>query len=173
MANELPQSEDAELTLSRLIEAPREVLFDVWTDAQHLAQWFGPTDVALPFCKVDPRPGGVLHFCHRLRDGTEVWVKGVYREIVAPERLVFTLSFVDRDGRPAAHPMFPDWPLDAMFLTTVTFADVQGKTQLTVRQVLVPAAAAALDIVARERQAARAGWAETLDRLGEYVGRKS
>jgi uncharacterized protein YndB with AHSA1/START domain len=173
MANEPTHTEDAELTLSRLIDAPREVLFEVWTDAQHLAQWFGPKDVALPFCKVDPRPGGVLHFCHRLRDGTEVWVKGVYREVVAPERLVFTLSFVDRDGQPAPHPMFPDWPLDATFLTTVAFADIEGKTQLTVRQVLVPAAAAAPDIVARERQAARAGWAETLDRLEGYVGRKS
>ncbi|HEY2231495.1 MAG TPA: SRPBCC domain-containing protein [Xanthobacteraceae bacterium] len=80
MANELTHTEDAELTLSRLIDAPREVLFNVWTDAQHLAQWFGPKDVVLPFCKVNPRPGGFLHFCHRLRDGTEVWVKGAYRE---------------------------------------------------------------------------------------------
>jgi uncharacterized protein YndB with AHSA1/START domain len=170
MANESTRAEaDAEINLSRLVDAPREVLFNVWTDAQHLAQWFGPKDVALPFCKVDPRPGGVLHLCHRLPDGTEVWVKGAYREVVAPERLVFTLSFVDPEGRPASHPMLPDWPLDAGFLTTVTFADVNGKTQLTVRQVVVPAAAAALDIVAREREGARTGWAQTLDRLEEYV----
>jgi uncharacterized protein YndB with AHSA1/START domain len=169
MANEPARTEDSELTLSRLIDAPREVLFNVWTDAKHLAQWFGPKDVVLPFCKVDPRPGGVLHFCHRLPDGTEVWVKGVYREFVAPERLVFTLSFVDRDGRPAAHPMFPDWPTDATFLTTVTFADANGRTQLTVRQVLLPAAAAALDIVRREREMARTGWTETLEHLEEYV----
>jgi uncharacterized protein YndB with AHSA1/START domain len=125
MANELTQTDDAAaLNSSRVIDAPREVLFSVWTDAEHLAQWFGPRDVMLPFCKIDPRPGGALHFCHRLRDGTEVWVKGVYREFVAPERLVFSLSFVDAGGRAAAHPRFPDWPLDATFLTTVTFADL-------------------------------------------------
>ena len=169
MANELTHTEDAELTLSRLIDAPREVLFNVWTDARHLAQWFGPKDVVPPFCKVDPRPGGFLHSCHRLRDGTEVWVKGAYREFIAPERLVFTLSFVDGDGRPAPHPMFPDWPPDALFLTTVTFIDVNGRTQLTVRQVLLPAAAAALDIVGREREMARTGWTETLERLEGYV----
>jgi uncharacterized protein YndB with AHSA1/START domain len=170
MTNELAQTEDAaDLSFSRIIDAPREVLFDVWTDAEHFAQWFGPRQVALPFCRIDPRPGGALHFCHRLTDGTEIWVKGVYREFVAPERLVLSLSFVDASGRPAAHPMFPDWPLDTVFLTTVTFADLEGKTQLTVWQVLVPADAAAKDTVKRERQAARAGWAETLDRLDEYV----
>jgi uncharacterized protein YndB with AHSA1/START domain len=69
--------------------------------------------------------------------------------------------------------MFPDWPLDTVFLTTVTFADLDGKTRLTVRQVLVPAESAAKDTVKRERQAARTGWAETLDRLDEYVGTKA
>jgi uncharacterized protein YndB with AHSA1/START domain len=174
MANELTQTDDAAaLNFSRVIDAPRDILFSVWTDAEHFAQWFGPRDVVLPFCKIDPQPGGVLHFCHRLRDGTEVWVKGACREFVAPERLVFALSFVDASGRAAAHPMFPDWPLDASFLTTVTFADLGRKTQLTVRQVLVPAAAAARDMVRREREGARAGWSETLDRLGEYASAKA
>jgi uncharacterized protein YndB with AHSA1/START domain len=170
MPNEHTQTEDAGLNLSRVIDAPRDVVFNVWTDAEHFAQWFGPHEVAIPFCKIDPRPGGVLHFCHRLRDGMEVWVKGVYREVVAPERLVFGLSFVDSSGRPAAHPMFPDWPLDTVILTTVTFADLDGKTKLTVRQVLEPPTAAAKDTVEREREAARTGWTETLQRLDEYVG---
>jgi uncharacterized protein YndB with AHSA1/START domain len=171
MTDELTQTEHAaDLNFSRVVDAPREVVFKVWTDAEHFAQWFGPRQVALPFCRIDPRPGGELHFCHRLADGTQVWVKGVYRELVAPERLVFSSSFVDSSGRPAAHPMFPEWPLDTTFLTTVTFADLEGRTQLTVRQTLVPAKAAAKDTVKRERQGARTGWAETLDRLDEYVG---
>jgi len=174
MANELSKTEDAaELVLSRTIDAPRDVLFKVWTQAEHFAQWFGPRDVDLPFCKIDPRPGGTLHFCHRLRDGTEVWVKGAYREVVAPERLVFSSGFVDADGRAAPHPMFPDLPLDATVLTTVTFADLGGKTKLTIRQALLPPEAAANDIVRREREAARAGWGETLDRLGDYVSTKA
>ena len=174
MANELTQAEDtADLNLSRVVDAPRDLVFKVWTDAEHFAQRFAPRDVAIPFCRIDPRPGGALHFCHRVGDGTEVWIKGSYREFVAPERLVFALWFVDATGRRAAHPMFPDWPLDTVIVTTVTFADLDGKTQLTVRQGFEPAAAAAKDVVKRERQCARAGWAETLERLDEYVGAKA
>jgi uncharacterized protein YndB with AHSA1/START domain len=174
MANEPAQTEAAaDLNLSRIVDAPLDLVFKVWTDAEHFAQWFGPREVAIPFCRLDPRPGGALHYCHRLGDGTEVWVKGVYREFVAPERLVFAAWFVDASGRTAAHPMFPDWPLDTIILTTVTFADLDGKTLLTVRQAFEPAAAAAKDVVKRERQAARAGWVETLDRLDEYVGARS
>jgi uncharacterized protein YndB with AHSA1/START domain len=173
MANERTETEAAaELNLSRVVDAPRDVLFKVWTQAEHFAHWFGPRDVELPFCKIDPRPGGVLHFCHRGRAGTEVWVKGAYREVVAPERLVFVLGFVDASGRAAAHPMFPDWPLDATMLITVTFADLCGKTHLTVRQAFLPPEAAANDVVRRVREGARAGWGETLDRLAEYVSTK-
>jgi uncharacterized protein YndB with AHSA1/START domain len=173
MANELTQTEEiADLNFSRTVDAPRDLVFKVWTEAEHFAQWFAPRDVAIPFCRLDPRPGGALHFCHRVADGTEVWIKGTYREFVAPERLVIALWFVDAGGRPAAHPMIPDWPIDTVILTTVTFADLDGKTRLTVRQVLEPATVAAMDAAKRERKGARAGWAETLDRLGEYVGAK-
>jgi uncharacterized protein YndB with AHSA1/START domain len=174
MANEPTRTEDATaLNLSRVIAASREVLFNVWTDAEHFAQWFGPRDVILPFCRIDPRPGGALHFCHRLDDGMEVWVKGVYREVVVPQRLVFALGFVDAGGRPAAHPMFPDWPLDTVILTTVTFADLNGKTQLSVRQLLEPALPAAVDAIKREREGAQVGWTETLERLETYVRAKT
>ena len=174
MANEPIQTEAAaDLNLSRIVDAPRDLVFKVWTEAEHFAQWFAPHGVAIPFCRIDPRPGGALHLCHRVADGTEVWLKGTYRELVAPERLVFVLWFVDTGGRPAAHPMIPDWPIDTVILTTVTFADLDGKTRLTVRQVLEPAAAAEKDAAKRERKAARAGWAETLDRLDEYIGAKT
>ncbi len=178
MKNERPKTatktasnaaDESELNFSRVVAAPRELVFRVWTEPEHLAQWFGPHSVAIPFCRLDPRPGGKLHFCHRLDDGMEVWVKGVYREVVASQRLVFALGFVDAGGRPAAHPMFPDWPLDTVILTTVTFADLNGKTQLTVRQVLEPTSPAAGDAVKREREGAQAGWTQTLERLEAYV----
>jgi uncharacterized protein YndB with AHSA1/START domain len=174
MADDRARTGDgADLNFSRIVDAPRDLLFDIWTDAKHLAQWFGPRDVVLPFCRIDPRPGGALHFCHRLGDGTEVWIKGVYREFVAPERLVFALSFVDASGSTAVPPMIPDWPLDTVIVTTVTFAELDGKTHLTIRQVLEPAEADAKDSVRRERQGARAGWIETLNRLDAYVGARA
>jgi uncharacterized protein YndB with AHSA1/START domain len=164
-------TDESELNFTRVIDASRALVFSVWTEPKHLAQWFGPYAVAIPFCRIDPRPGGELHFCHRLDDGMEVWIKGVYREVVAPRRLVFALGFVDASGRPAAHPMFPDWPLDTVILTTVTFADLHGKTQLRVRQVLEPALPTAGDAVKREREGAQVGWTESLERLEEYVAR--
>lgn len=160
----------ADLNLSRRVDAPRELVFRVWTEAEHFAQWFAPRRVDIPFCRIDPRPDGAIHFCHRTQDGIEVWVKGIYREFVAPERLVFSLWFVDAAGAPAPHPMFPDWPTDVSILTTVTLIDIDGKTQLTVEQALVPGTAQASDAFGRERDAARVGWIETLDRLQEYVG---
>jgi uncharacterized protein YndB with AHSA1/START domain len=160
----------ADLNFSRRVDAPRELVFRVWTEAEHFAQWFGPRRIDVPFCRIDPRPDGAIHFCHRMQDGMEVRVKGVYREFVAPERLVFSLWFVDAGGAPAPHPMFPDWPTDASILTTVTFVDIDGQTQLTVQQALVPGTAQASDTFGRMRDATQAGWIETLDRLEEYVG---
>jgi uncharacterized protein YndB with AHSA1/START domain len=69
--------------------------------------------------------------------------------------------------------MIPDWPLDTVIVTTVTFAELDGKTHLTIRQVLEPAEANAKDSVRRERQGARAGWMETLNRLDAYVGARA
>ena len=173
MANETALGEAAgDLEFSRLIDAPRDLLFEVWTEAKHFAQWFGPREVEVPFCEIEPWPGGLIHFCHRHR-GMEIWIKGAYREFVTGKRLVFELGFVDADGRPAAHPMFPDWPLDAVILTTVTFADRSNKTELNIRQQILPAEAAAKSVVKRMREATHAGWTETLDRLSDYLGTKS
>ena len=89
MASEAALGEaTSDLEFTRLVDAPRALVFEVWTE---------------------PKPSGLIHFCHRYR-GTDIWVKGAYREFVAGERLVFELGFVDVDGRPTAHPMFPDWP---------------------------------------------------------------
>ena len=169
MANNAGPAEEIALDFSRTIDAPRGLVFKVWTETEHFAQWFGPRNVDIPFCRIDARQGGALHFCHRLGDGTEVWLKGFYREFVAPERLVFELWFVDAAGRKAAPPMFPDWPTEITILTTVTFADLRGKTQLSVRQVYLPAQSATKDAVKRNREGARLGWGETFERLAEYV----
>jgi uncharacterized protein YndB with AHSA1/START domain len=101
MANEPALAEaTADLKLTRLIDAPRDLVFAVWTEAEHFAQWFGPHEVEVPFCKIEPRAGGRIHFCHR-HGGTEIWVKGDYREFVAPERLVFALGLsMPRAARP-------------------------------------------------------------------------
>ena len=170
MASEAALGEaTSDLEFTRLVDAPRALVFEVWTEPKHFARWFGPHEVDVPFCKIEPKPSGLIHFCHRYR-GTDIWVKGAYREFVAGERLVFELGFVDVDGRPTAHPMFPDWPVDAIILTTVTFTDRGGQTELNIQQQILPAEAAAKSSVQRAREATRVGWTETLERLADYLG---
>lgn len=159
------------ITLTRLLDAPRERVFRAWTEAAHFARWFGPHSVDVPFCQMDPRPGGEIRFCHRLPEQGDLWVQGTFQEVTEPARLVFTLAFTDEAGRPASHPMIPDWPLEARIVTAVSLLEQGGKTALTIRQTIEPAAAAAGDAVGREREMAKEGWGETLDRLEDYLYR--
>ena len=143
-----------ELVLTRVIDAPRELVFRMWTDPAHLAKWWGPKDFTNPVCEIDPRPGGALRIVMRAPDGTDYPMAGMFREIVAPGRLVFTNCALDRDGNVV---------LDG--LTTVTFAEQDGKTKLTVQTratALVPAAA-------RYLEGMEAGWQQTLDGLEDHA----
>jgi uncharacterized protein YndB with AHSA1/START domain len=76
-------------------------------------QWFGPKGFKMPGAKIDFRPGGTFHYCMEAPNGEEMWGKFVYREIVAPERIVFVSSFSDEDGEVTRHPLSPDWPLES------------------------------------------------------------
>jgi uncharacterized protein YndB with AHSA1/START domain len=153
-----------ELVITRVFDAPRELVFKAWTEPEHLMRWWGPKGFTMPLCKVDLRPGGVIHFCMRSPEGHDIWCKGVYREIVEPERIVVTDSFSDEKGNtvpPAQYGLSPDWPAES--LMTVTFAEDEGKTKLTLHLGVSESLA--------KRQGADVGWAETLDRLAGYLAK--
>jgi uncharacterized protein YndB with AHSA1/START domain len=160
-----------EIVVERVFSAPRELVFEAWTEPEHLARWFAPRGMEIVVDRLDARPGGAFQFSHRFPSGDRLWVKGTFREVVPPARLVFALSLVDAEGRPAAHPMFPDLPLDAVLTTWVTLEETSGGTRLTLRQVLTPAEALAHESVKRERTLARQGWDDMFDRLGELLAR--
>jgi uncharacterized protein YndB with AHSA1/START domain len=138
------------LEISRSFDAPRALVFELWASPEHLARWWGPKNFSVPSVSVDFRPGGEYRHAIRSADGVEYWMQGVYREIVAPERIVFTFAWEDEAGRPQA------WTL-----VTVTFDDTNGKTRLTFRQ-------EPFDTV-EERDSHQEGWGECLDRLQSYV----
>jgi uncharacterized protein YndB with AHSA1/START domain len=143
-----------EVTISRLIAAPRDLVFRAWTDPAHLARWWGPHGFSNPVCEVDARVGGELRIVMRGPDGTDYPMRGVFREVVAPERLVFSNSPVDADDRPL---------LDG--LTIVTFAAEGGKTRLTV----VMRATGLAPVAARMLEGMEMGWTQTVERLEAYV----
>lgn len=147
--------QQAELTLSRVFDAPRELVFDVWTDPKHLARWWGPELFTTPVCRVDARPGGELYIVMRGPDGQEYPMKGIYQEVRRPERLSFTNQAMDGSG-----------VLLLEGTTTVDFAAQGGKTRVTVHTVMrAKAPQAGFALAGMEP-----GWNQTLDRLGTYLG---
>jgi uncharacterized protein YndB with AHSA1/START domain len=145
---------EREVVITRIFDAPRELVFRAWTDAALLSRWWGPKMFTNPVCEVDPRVGGKWHIVMRGPDGTEYPCGGVYREIVPNERLVFTNIATDKEGNPI---------LDG--LTTVTFTDDGGKTKL----VLHTRATALVAYATAHLQGMEAGWTQSIDRLGEHL----
>ena len=140
------------LVLTRLLDAPRSLVFSVWTRPEHLVRWWGPKDFTLPHCQADFRVGGAYRFCMRSPEGTDHWVSGVYREIVEPERIVFTWEREDVEGKGGSGSV-----------VTVTFADHDGKTELTLRQAVFK--------TVKARDEHQGGWTGCLERLAEYVAK--
>jgi len=91
---------DRELVITRVIDAPRRLVFKAWTQPEHIARWWGPQGFATIHCEMDVRVGGTHRFGMRSPQGTDHWKRGVYREIVEPERIVFTFAWEDADGNP-------------------------------------------------------------------------
>jgi uncharacterized protein YndB with AHSA1/START domain len=128
--------ERMEIEVTRIVDAPRDLVFEAWTDAEHLAKWWGPEGFSVAECTSDPRPGGALMIVMRGPDGVDYPMTGTYREVQRPERLVVESTAVGEDGTPL---------LEA--IQTVTFTDLDGKTEITVRSratALVPIAIAML-----------------------------
>ena len=89
---------DRVLVITRVLDAPRSLVFKAWTDRDHLAHWFGPRSFELTFCKMDLRPGGSYRFGMHSAEGIDHWLQGTYQEIVEPEKLVCTYAWADANG---------------------------------------------------------------------------
>jgi uncharacterized protein YndB with AHSA1/START domain len=147
-------NEERELVLTRVFDAPRELVFKAWTDPKQVAQWWGPNGFTNPVCDLDVRPGGAIRIHMRGPDGTVYPMTGVYNEVVEPERLVFTSAALDADG----NPMFE-------VLTTVTFAEQGGKTKQIMRARVIKSTAEAAPYI----KGMEAGWTQSLERLAESL----
>jgi len=149
-SNAATESAERELLITRVFNAHRSLVFKAWTEPQHLVHWWGPQGFTLPSCTLDLRPGGTYRFCMRSPEGVDHWLQGIYREIIEPERLVFTYAFEDATGKPGHET-----------LVTVTFAELGEKTKLTVHQAVFES------VTVRDEHVR--GWTEALDRLAGYL----
>ena len=151
-----------EVYLTRLFDAPRELVWRAWTEPEHFKRWWGPKEYTCPFCEMDLRVGGRYLYCMRSPEGKEYWGTGIFREVVPLERIVFTDCFADEKGNvvPATHyGMSPDFPLE--MLVTVTFEDLQGKTRMTLTHAGVP--------TGPDRDGTQQGWSESFDKLADSL----
>ena len=143
---------ERELVITRLVDAPRDMVFGAWTDPKQAMQWWGPEGLAVVALEMDVRPGGKWRKCMRAPDGKDYWRSGVYREVVAPERLVFTYVSADPLGQPGHET-----------LVTVTFETRGAKTMMTLRHGGFDSKPA--------RDSHQGGWASCLERFARYVTR--
>ncbi len=145
---------DKTLKLTRLINAPRELVFNAWVDADQLAQWWGPKGFTNPVCAIDVKPGGKIDIDMLGPDGIIYPMDGEFLEIKKPERLVFIASPLDKNG----NRLFE-------VLNTITFTDEGGKTRLS-----LTAEASKLKSEGQHHlDGMNQGWNESLDRLADLV----
>ena len=154
---------------SRVFDAPRAKVWQAWTEPARLKQWWGPKWFKVHTCKLDLRPGGTFLYGMTAPDGSDMWGKFVYREVSAPEKLVFIVSFSDPQGGVTRHPMSPNWP--RYVLSTVEFAEEAGKTRVTVRWTPHDATEAERKVFEDSREGMKQGWGGTLDQLEAYLGK--
>jgi uncharacterized protein YndB with AHSA1/START domain len=147
-------SNECEIVITRLFDALPEVVFEAWTSPEQLAQWWGPEGFTNPVCEIDVRVGGAWRIVMRAPNGAMYPCRGVYLEIIAPERLVFTNIAVDDEGAPV---------LDGR--TTVTFEGEDGMTKLTLRTRAVALVPGAVEKLA----GMNTGWSMSLDRLAREL----
>ena len=140
-----------EMVMTRILDAPRELVFKVYTDPKLIPQWWGPKRLTTTVDKLDARPGGVWRFVQRGPEGNEYAFNGVYHEIVPPERLVYTFEFEGMPGH--------------VLLATVTFEEYDGKTKLTDKSVFQSVE----DRDGMLQSGMEEGAAETMDRFAELL----
>lgn len=144
-----PASALPDLTLTRTLDAPRALVFKAWTDAKHLARWWGPDGFTNPVCEIDPRPGGAIRI-HMHGFGVTYPMTGTYVEVVENERLVFMTTPLNEAG-------------ESLFelLNTVTFAERNGQTTLTLTVHVLKAGPESAEPLSGMNE----GWNQSLDRL--------
>jgi uncharacterized protein YndB with AHSA1/START domain len=152
-----------ELVIERVFDAPRERVFDVFTQPEHLQKWWGPKRLSVSTAEFEARPGGKIFLGQRGPDGATHYNAGVVREIERPSRLVFTMYFADADRRRVAPPAGTGLPRtwDEEIVTLVTFSAEGRRTRVTIHTLS--------GFTAEWAEKARLGWGESLDKLGYAV----
>jgi uncharacterized protein YndB with AHSA1/START domain len=155
--------------ITRIFDAPRDLLWKVWTQGEHLGKWFSPKGFKILAAKMDFRVGGIYHYGLETPDGKPMWGKWEFREIAAPERIVLIQCFSDEKGGITRHPMAPDWP--QFTLSTMTFIAQGNKTKFTLTWVPYKATEVERKTFDAGRAGMETGWGGTMEQLLAYLAK--
>jgi uncharacterized protein YndB with AHSA1/START domain len=157
-----------EFVMSRVFDAPRDLVWKCFTEPERMKQWWGPKGFKVLAAKMDLRPGGTYLYGMQAPNGQTMWGKFVYREIVPQERMVFINSFSDEMGGITRHPGNENWPLE--MLSTFSFEDAPGgKTKFTVTWTPHNATEEEQKTFDSNRQSMLQGWGGTMDQFESYL----
>jgi uncharacterized protein YndB with AHSA1/START domain len=144
-----------DMTIVRVFDAPRRLVWKAWTEPQHLAKWFGPKSFTNPVCETDVRPGGTMRITMQGPEGTQYPMVAVYDEVIEPERLVWT-THVEHDGN-----------VSFEIRQVTTFAERDGKTEITLQAFILRATPESADALGGMTE----GWSQSLDKLDALLAR--
>lgn len=158
----MPSPAVPQVHIVREFDAPRELVFNAWSSAAHLERWYAPQGCSIKFHRYEFEPGGKHWSCITTPDGHECWCIGSFLDVVAPQRIVFTMIAADAQGNavePADLGMDPEWPRETT--VTVTFDDLGGRTRLTLDQTVSESLA--------KRTGAHPSWLSMFDNLATLL----
>ena len=156
--------------ISRILAAPRSLVYQCFTDPNHMQHWWGPKGFKVIKSAMDLRVGGTYHYGLQSPNGQVIWGRFIFREIVAPERLVFINGFSDEAGGLTRHPMAENWPLE--LLSTFLFEEQpEARTKFTIRWQPWNANAEERAAFAAGQASMTGGWSGTLEQLEAYLAK--
>lgn len=154
-------------TISRSFNAPRELVFEMFSDCKHLKHWWGPKNFGIGHCSVDFRPGGVFLYSMVPPNADPIWGRFVYGDIVRPEKITFINSFADESGGVIRNPWIATWPLEVE--NTLTFVEEDGKTTVHLSGSPINASDDEVKTFVENRPSMQGGFKGTFDELEAYL----
>ncbi len=152
-----------ELIITRVFNAPIQLVFEAWTNPEHLKNWWAPKGFTTTYCTVDLRIGGLFRYCMTSPDGSGIWGGGIYKEIDARNKIIYTDCFTDKDGNPVP-PSY--YGLQSTTIqesqVEVKFENENGATKVTLKYTNMAE-------LGKEREMARQGWNDMLESLTNYL----
>lgn len=161
------ESEGKEFIITRILHAPRELVFKAWSEVEHLKQWWGPKGFKIHVAHWDFRPGGCFHYNMQSPDGHHMWGKFVYEEIEAFERIVWVNSFSDEAGNIVRAPFSELIPLEIR--NAVTFSENNGMTTMTLHSEPINATEEERSFFEGMFESMQEGFGGTFDQLETYL----